>query len=423
VKTVHAALGDLSRKLDMHWHTWLHLEADTSGHGQQTPAAAVPTDAVQPVSAEQEPIAVVGTVFPLALPLGRLDAAALAADFAQVNRDALAWEQFGRERGAEVRWENRLVHGSTQRLATHLVITDLDHAVQLAGGLWPERLARSRERRAKLNTLFGGVPAALVRSASRLDEVDLEMLCTTAAWLRHNDPTGLTARQVPVEGVHGKWLNAHRRELLTLSGRDTLGLVERPSHVRYCYLDPAHRRRGGRLHDSHTLGDTSTPLYPPTIAVISENKDTALLFGELEAGISIFGNGDAALSQLPRVPWLRDIPVLVYWGDIDADGFEILDGLRAAGLAVASILMDVAAYEQYERYGSHTDATGKALKANQAKALQHLTGAEQQLYQRLVNPAWTRVRRIEQERIPLSHASAEVHTLMAELTSAAQEIR
>jgi hypothetical protein len=46
-----------------------------------------------------------------------------------------------------------------------------------------------------------------------LAEVDFQMLCTTAIWLRENDPTGMTARQVPVEGVHGKWLNAHRREL------------------------------------------------------------------------------------------------------------------------------------------------------------------------------------------------------------------
>lgn len=130
-----------------------------------------------------------------------------------------------------------------------------------------------------------------------------------------------------------------------------------------------------------------------------------LLFGEVPGGVSLFGNGDAAIRQLPAVPWLREIPLLVYWGDIDADGYEIVDALRAAGLPVHTILMDLGAYEQYERYGSPTDAAGTPLKPVASKPLVHLTEAERAVYDRLVDPTWTRVRRIEQERIPLVHAA------------------
>ena len=79
--------------------------------------------------------------------------------------------------------------------------------------------------------------------------------------------------------------------------------------------------------------------------------------------------------------------------------------------------MDLDAYGHYERYGSHTDANGRALSARTAKPLEHLTDAERSVYESLVDPAWTRTRRIEQERIPLAHALAEVTTLTGTPTS------
>jgi hypothetical protein len=59
------------------------------------------------------------------------------------------------------------------------------------------------------------------------------------------------------------------------------------------------------------------------------------------------GFGGAAAAALP---WLIDAPLLVYWGDIDAAGFEILDGSRTDGVPAASMLMDMTTFEQYERF-------------------------------------------------------------------------
>jgi hypothetical protein len=69
------------------------------------------------------------------------------------------------------------------------------------------------------------------------------------------------------------------------------------------------------------------------------------------------GHGGATGASFP---WLRKCPNLFYWGDIGAAGFEILDGFRAAGLAVTSVLMDLPTYERYEQFGTSTDARGNS---------------------------------------------------------------
>jgi hypothetical protein len=43
-------------------------------------------------------------------------------------------------------------------------------------------------------------------------------------------------------------------------------------------------------------------------------------------------------STAAAFPWLKHCTKLFYWGDIDAPGFEILNGFREAGLAVSSQL-------------------------------------------------------------------------------------
>jgi hypothetical protein len=294
------------------------------------------------------------------------------------------------------------VSGTTQSLPTHLDLPDLDTAARLAAGEWPRRLLRSRSRWRCLQDRFGAAATAKeLRYTDSLDAPNFEMLLTAAIWFKTNDATGMTPRQVPLAGVHGKWLNQHHACLQALSGRSALGLTSRPSRILFRYLDPQHIATGRRRYDSHTLGDAPELAYRPHVVVICENKDTALLFPELPGGVSIFGSGDAASRQIPQLPWLADVPVILYWGDVDADGFECLNSLRAAGVRTESMLMDWATYETYEAYGTWTGADGKPLGTAGGRHLSHLTSSERELYGRLIDPSWTRVRRIEQERIPL----------------------
>lgn len=71
--------------------------------------------------------------------------------------------------------------------------------------------------------------------------------------------------------------------------------------------------------------------------LITENKDSALFFPEITAGIVIEGNGNA-VTRLARIPWIVACPRIFYWGDLDAHGLAILDRLRSTGIDAESIL-------------------------------------------------------------------------------------
>lgn len=74
----------------------------------------------------------------------------------------------------------------------------------------------------------------------------------------------------------------------------------------------------------------------------------------------------------------------------------------------ASAPVDYATYEAYEQYGAWTDDKGKPVPCSPRRQLPALTPGEQHLYQFLIDPEWTRVRRVEQERIPLRVAAARL---------------
>jgi hypothetical protein len=103
---------------------------------------------------------------------------------------------------------------------------------------------------------------------------------------------------------------------------------------------------------------------------------------------------------------MSQCPHVIYWGDIDAKGLCIVNDLRTKGIKVDTVLMDNATYEAYEKYGAWTDEKGKTIPCSSRRSLPSLTPDERLLYLHLTDPAWKRVRRVEQERIPL-HVAAE----------------
>jgi hypothetical protein len=243
---------------------------------------------------------------------------------------------------------------------------------------------------------------------TRLSDLDFELLCRAADWFATRSGAGLTPRQVPVEGLHAKWLNTRQHLVARLAGRDGLDLLPpHPARIHFTYLDPTHRASAGRVHDSATVGDATTLAYRPSIVVISENKDTAIHFPPIPGAVSIEGVGRGG-ATLAAFDWVRDADCLIYWGDMDADGLEILDGFRAAGLAARSLFMDVDSYTRWSRYGTNLDPKGQPLKVRTPAATRYLTDAEHELYLLLCDPSFTGHRRVEQERIPLAVAASAV---------------
>lgn len=356
--------------------------------------------------------------FPHAFPLGRPSSADLRGGYASLHQLTVQWQDWARSHQVGLAYETRMAAGGTrQSLPTHARIESIDHAAAIVGECWPERLSRSRERLTTLQSAYPELddPARLLRLVDGYSQLDFALLLTVSDWYLH-DPTRalrVTPRQVPIPGVHAKWLQAHLPAVRMLTGLDDLGLL--PAHaprIHFTYLDPAHRAAGRRIHDSATVGDAFTPAYLPDVVVISENKDTAIHFPELPRAISVEGVGRGG-KTVAAFDWIRQARVVAYWGDMDKDGYEILNGYRIDfGRDLDSILMDAASYEQYEPFGTNRDQNGRELLPAAPRLVDQLRPDELAVYLRLVDAAHAGHRRIEQERIPLDVALGALRSLL-----------
>ena len=107
--------------------------------------------------------------------------------------------------------------------------------------------------------------------------------------------------------------------------------------------------------------------------------------------IAIFGSG-YSVYNLKSVHWFTNLKLL-YWGDIDVQGFEILSQFRNYFPQTKSVLMDKETFEKFFENDNGTP-TNIFTKLN-------LTDEEQQLYDILRTNNW----RLEQEKIPFDYVN------------------
>jgi hypothetical protein len=124
---------------------------------------------------------------------------------------------------------------------------------------------------------------------------------------------------------------------------------------------------------------------------IVENKITTLAFPNIKDSIVIFGSG-YKVGVLKNTKWLQEKEI-VYWGDIDADGFAILSQIRGYFPHLKSMLMDKQTFYKFK------DFTVKS-KQN-IKELPNLTKDEKELYLGIKD------NRLEQEKIPFDYINKE----------------
>jgi hypothetical protein len=120
--------------------------------------------------------------------------------------------------------------------------------------------------------------------------------------------------------------------------------------------------------------------------VIVENKMVFLTLPQLPDTLAIFGSG-FQVELLAKLPWLRECPIW-YWGDLDAQGFQILARLRALFPQVVSLMMDDATFDAFREFSVVGTPTTLA-------ELPQLTPGEQAMFEPLVPTNL----RLEQERI------------------------
>jgi hypothetical protein len=280
-------------------------------------------------------------------------------------------------------------------------------------------ISRARAVASALRSAGATLTPATLRAVYNLAANDVDVLINAVTWLReHPDAGNWTLRQLPVPGMHTKWLDTHGTLLRDVTGRDVRDEVRpRLTVVHLTYVDPSHTASGRRRHDAWTTGDVHDIAYQPRVVLVVENRDSRLWFPPVRDTIVVEGGGKAAAALLANVPWIRSADHVAYWGDIDADGYAILDHFRATLAApapdgalakhVASILMDAADLHHYCLHGVNHDKAGRPIKPSPT-LLPHLTEAEAIAYNTVATAGPTQFRRIEQEAIPTSHAAARL---------------
>ncbi len=125
-----------------------------------------------------------------------------------------------------------------------------------------------------------------------------------------------------------------------------------------------------------------------------ENKMNMLTFPPIHKSIVVWGHG-FGVDLLKDVMWLRSKKIL-YWGDLDVHGFQILSELRSHLSQVESFLMD---RETFNRF--YEDGIGA--ETNVEKVLL-LTSEEKEMFDFLRGGNY----RLEQEKIPFEYASSKI---------------
>lgn len=343
------------------------------------------------------------------------------------------WRSFdlrtiSRTAGVEIIRKPVTIHGVTYDLPTTLVAENIGAAVELISRAQEEPqavdLGRARSLAASLDAAGATPTPTTLKATYRLSDADTAVLFAAVAWLpAHPDLSAWTARQLPIPGMHSKWLETHGGLLQTVTGRDVRAEVRpRLAVVHLTYVDPEYIASGKRRHDAWTTGDTHDLAYPPRVVLIVENRDCRLWFPPVENTVVVEGNGKAAASLLAEIAWIRAAEHVIYWGDIDADGYAILDRLRAAmamptsdGLpakTIQSILMEDTDLHRYADYGVNHDKAGRPIKPSSTRLL-HLTRPESTAYDAVATAGPAQFRRIEQEAIPLPQAAARLEALIS----------
>jgi hypothetical protein len=175
-------------------------------------------------------------------------------------------------------------------------------------------------------------------------------------------------------------------------------LKEKQKQIRVRFLDE-------RLSPLKSFSDLSFLLYEfnrlniDCINVfVTENEINFLTLPNLSNTIAIWSGGGFQVSYLKNIDWLKD-KQFFYWGDIDAQGFQILNQFRNYFPKTIALMMDE------ETLSSFEFSSGKPA-SNQTLLL--LTEEELKLYNHLRENNI----RLEQEKISQYFAEERIKTFI-----------
>ena len=241
-------------------------------------------------------------------------------------------------------------------------------------------------------------PMKVVDNANLWDD-----LLKVATYFAENPCPNLYIRELPIE-VHTKFIERNKpiiRELLDVIIAPYVCEEEKDFEKRFNlkYSEPIVRLRildqdvasscFNGVNDISILVSQFCNLSIPVSKVyVVENLVNFLTFPQISDSVVVWGKG-YAVSAIKNSVMLKSSS-LYYWGDFDAQGFEILSQFRGYFPQTQSFLMDKNTFETYFENDSGT-------RSNVSVEL-HLTAEEKSLYEYIKKNNL----RLEQEKIPQS---------------------
>ncbi|HWJ29314.1 MAG TPA: Wadjet anti-phage system protein JetD domain-containing protein [Flavisolibacter sp.] len=226
-----------------------------------------------------------------------------------------------------------------------------------------------------------------------------------------NPTPNLYIRQLPID-VHTKYIQTNKsliQALLEFLIPNSINSSEMNFELRFnlrC-AEPLIRTRflDQRISPVVGISDISLPLsefsgfeFPCKKVFITENLMNFLTLPSLSETISIWSGGGFNVSYLKGIEWLTD-KSFYYWGDIDAQGFQILNQFRTYFPSTKAVMMDEKTLNLFPS-GSGVPSANQNLPM--------LTNDEFKLYQHLREANL----RLEQEKNPQSYAEAQIYAIV-----------
>jgi hypothetical protein len=230
----------------------------------------------------------------------------------------------------------------------------------------------------------------------------------------HSNPNpNLYIRELPIK-VHTKFIEKNKSiiwELLNIVVADSLNKDEKKhfeSRFNLKYSEPLVRFRlldtiiardyfSGLEDITIKISDFSKLDLPVKKVLIVENLMNLLTLPHMSDTMAIFGQGFKVLS-LKNINWLKECQIY-YWGDLDAQGFEILSGFRSHYHQTESLMMDKTTFDLF--YENDLETKSKI------QSLVHLNEEERNMHKLLFKNKW----RLEQEKIPIDYTLSQLKKL------------
>lgn len=356
---------------------------------------------------------------PLSFPAGKS-----ATDFAGLRAEVQrlqAGEKSAGSLGYRLEWQTQQKRGlNTQTLPVRVWLDTLEDLLYLSGKTrefadFCQDVMLLRDQLPQLEGWVERSPRKLIEQHT--DWPDLLTVCRY--FLEHPRP-GLYIRELPIN-VHTKFIEQHQgilRELLeeilpteafvaeAPTFQQRFGLREEEPLVRVRFLDNQLRQRYALPLDeiSAPCSQLAELDFSGQTCMITENKMTFLTLPRLAGTFAILGGG-FGVGALATIPWLRACPIL-YWGDLDAQGFQILSQLRAFLPHVTSLMMDEFTFATFATFS----VPGTPCRA---RVLPFLTLEEHALFLRLAQETL----RLEQERISHVYVLEQIRAALARMTT------